>query len=133
MVELLAIAWVQWCYTDTPPVAATAKVMPGGALVLAIGILIGNAQAVPPPCPQAALPAMTGIAQPIGTKATLVPGEAASSLRRAGCLPARWSAGGAMLRAEAGLEARALRTTDGGGRAVGQRAGCSWMMGRLAW
>ena len=43
VVELLAIAWVQWKYMDTPPLAATAKVMLGGALVLATGILIGNA------------------------------------------------------------------------------------------
>ena len=41
--ELLAIAWIQWRYMDTPPVSAVAKVMLGGALVLATGILIGNA------------------------------------------------------------------------------------------
>lgn len=40
--ELLTIAWIQWRYMDTPPLAATAKVMLGGALVLAAGILIGN-------------------------------------------------------------------------------------------
>ena len=40
--ELLAIAWIQWRYMDTPPVAAAAKVMLGGGLVLATGILIGN-------------------------------------------------------------------------------------------
>jgi hypothetical protein len=40
--ELLAIAWIQWRYMDTPPVSAAAKVMLGGALVLAAGILIGN-------------------------------------------------------------------------------------------
>ncbi len=40
--ELLAIAWVQWKFMETPPVSAAAKVMLGGALVLAAGILIGN-------------------------------------------------------------------------------------------
>ncbi len=40
--ELLAIAWIQWRYMDTPPIAAAAKVMLGGGLVLATGILIGN-------------------------------------------------------------------------------------------
>ena len=42
VVELLTIAWIQWRYMDTPPVSAAAKVMLGGALVLAAGILIGN-------------------------------------------------------------------------------------------
>jgi len=42
-IELMTIAWVQWRYMDTPPVSAAAKVMLGGALVLATGILIGNA------------------------------------------------------------------------------------------
>ena len=42
VVELLVIAWIQWRYMDTPPVSAAAKVMLGGALVLAAGILIGN-------------------------------------------------------------------------------------------
>ena len=41
--ELLTIAWIQWRYMDTPPVSAAAKVMLGGALVLAAGIVIGNA------------------------------------------------------------------------------------------
>lgn len=41
VVELLAIAWIQWRYMDTPPLAAAAKVMLGGALVLAAGIIIG--------------------------------------------------------------------------------------------
>ena len=41
--ELLAIAFIQWRYMDTPPVSAAAKVMLGGGLVLATGILIGNA------------------------------------------------------------------------------------------
>jgi rubrerythrin len=43
VIELLVIAWVQWRYMDTPPLSAAAKVMLGGALVLAAGILIGNA------------------------------------------------------------------------------------------
>ncbi len=42
VIELLAIAWIQWKYMDTPPLSAVAKVMLGGALVLAAGILIGN-------------------------------------------------------------------------------------------
>ncbi len=42
VVELLIIAWVQWRYMDTPPLAATAKVMLGGAVVLGVGILIGS-------------------------------------------------------------------------------------------
>jgi rubrerythrin len=42
VLELLTIAWIQWRYMDTPPVSAVAKVMLGGALVLAAGILIGN-------------------------------------------------------------------------------------------
>ena len=40
--ELMIIAWIQWRFMDTPPVAAAAKVMLGGGLVLATGILIGN-------------------------------------------------------------------------------------------
>ena len=40
--ELAAIAWIQWRYMDTPPLSAAAKVMLGGALVLATGILIGG-------------------------------------------------------------------------------------------
>lgn len=40
--ELLAIAWIQWRYMDTPLLSAAAKVMLGGALVLAAGILIGS-------------------------------------------------------------------------------------------
>src|SRR3954469_5517692 len=43
VLELLTIAWIQWRYMDTPPVSAAAKVMLGGGLVLATGILIGNA------------------------------------------------------------------------------------------
>jgi rubrerythrin len=42
VLELLAIAWIQWRYMDVPPLSAAAKVMVGGALVLAAGILIGN-------------------------------------------------------------------------------------------
>ena len=42
VLELLAIAWIQWKYMDTPPISAVAKVMLGGALVLAAGILIGQ-------------------------------------------------------------------------------------------
>jgi len=42
VVELLAIAWIQWRYMQTPPLAAVAKVMLGGAIVLALGILIGS-------------------------------------------------------------------------------------------
>jgi erythrin-vacuolar iron transport family protein len=41
--ELVAIAYIQYRYMDTPPMSAIAKVMLGGALVLAVGILIGNA------------------------------------------------------------------------------------------
>jgi rubrerythrin len=40
--ELLAIAFIQWRYMDTPPVSAAAKVMLGGGLVLTTGILIGS-------------------------------------------------------------------------------------------
>ena len=43
VVELAIIAWVQWRYMDTAPLSAMAKVMLGGALVLATGILIGSA------------------------------------------------------------------------------------------
>ena len=42
VIELLVIAWIQWKYMDTSPFSAAAKVMIGGALVLAAGILIGN-------------------------------------------------------------------------------------------
>lgn len=40
---LLAIAFIQWRYMDTPPLSAAAKVMLGSGLVLATRILIGNA------------------------------------------------------------------------------------------
>jgi rubrerythrin len=42
VVELAIIAWIQWRYMDTAPLSAMAKVMLGGALVLAAGILIGS-------------------------------------------------------------------------------------------
>jgi rubrerythrin len=42
VVELATIAWIQWRYMETPPFSAAAKVMLGGALVLATGILIGS-------------------------------------------------------------------------------------------
>jgi rubrerythrin len=42
VIELAIIAWVQWRYMDTAPLSAVAKVMLGGALVLATGILIGS-------------------------------------------------------------------------------------------
>jgi erythrin-vacuolar iron transport family protein len=41
VLELLAISYIQWRYMETPPLSAAAKVMVGGALVLAAGILIG--------------------------------------------------------------------------------------------
>jgi rubrerythrin len=40
--ELVAIAYIQFRYMDTPIIPAIAKVMFGGALVLAAGILIGS-------------------------------------------------------------------------------------------
>ncbi len=42
IIELSVIAWIQWRYMDVPPLSAAAKVMVGGALVLAAGILIGS-------------------------------------------------------------------------------------------
>jgi erythrin-vacuolar iron transport family protein len=41
VIELLAISWIQWRYLETPPLSAAAKVMIGGALVFAAGVLIG--------------------------------------------------------------------------------------------
>ena len=41
VIELLVISWVQWRYMATPPLSAAAKVMIGGALVFAAGVLIG--------------------------------------------------------------------------------------------
>jgi rubrerythrin len=40
--ELLAIAWIQWKYMDTPPLSAALQVAFGGALVFAVGIAIGS-------------------------------------------------------------------------------------------
>ena len=40
--ELAIIAYIQYRYMETPPLSAVAKVMLGGALVLAVGILIGS-------------------------------------------------------------------------------------------
>jgi erythrin-vacuolar iron transport family protein len=40
--ELVSIALIQWRYMNTPPLAAAAKVMLGGGLVLAAGIWIGS-------------------------------------------------------------------------------------------
>ena len=42
VIELLLIAYIQWRYMETPPLSAAAKVMLGGGLVLATGILIGS-------------------------------------------------------------------------------------------
>ena len=42
VIELLAIAYIQRRYMDTPLVSAAAKVMLGGGLVLATGVLIGS-------------------------------------------------------------------------------------------
>ena len=42
VVELAIIAYIQYRYMDTPPFSAVAKVMLGGFLVLAVGILIGS-------------------------------------------------------------------------------------------
>jgi len=42
VMELLVIAFIQWKYMDTPPISAAAKVMLGGGLVLATGVLIGS-------------------------------------------------------------------------------------------
>jgi erythrin-vacuolar iron transport family protein len=42
VIELAAIAWIQWRFMETPPLSAAAKVMLGGGLVLAAGILIGS-------------------------------------------------------------------------------------------
>jgi rubrerythrin len=42
VLELAAIAYIQFRYMDTPIIPAVSKVMLGGALVLAAGILIGS-------------------------------------------------------------------------------------------
>jgi len=41
VIELSVIAWIQWRFMETPPLSAIAKVMLGGGLVLAAGVLIG--------------------------------------------------------------------------------------------
>ncbi len=43
VIELLTIAYIQWRYMETSPISAAAKVMLGGGLVLATGVLIGSA------------------------------------------------------------------------------------------
>jgi rubrerythrin len=42
VVELAVISWVRWKYMDTPPLSATLQVAFGGAIVFAVGILIGS-------------------------------------------------------------------------------------------
>jgi len=42
VLELISIAYIQYRYMETPPFSAVAKVMFGGALVLAVGVLIGS-------------------------------------------------------------------------------------------
>jgi rubrerythrin len=42
VVELAVISWIRWKYMDTPPLAATLQVAFGGAMVFAVGILIGS-------------------------------------------------------------------------------------------
>ncbi len=42
-VELAAIAWMRWKYMDTPIVGAVVQVLLGGALVVAVGMLLGSA------------------------------------------------------------------------------------------
>lgn len=42
VVELGVISWVRWKYMDSPPVSAALQVAFGGALVFAVGILIGS-------------------------------------------------------------------------------------------
>ena len=42
IVELAVISWVRWKYMDTPPLSATLQVACGGAIVFAVGILIGS-------------------------------------------------------------------------------------------
>jgi hypothetical protein len=42
VVELATISWVRWRFMDTPPLSATMQVAFGGALVFAVGILIGS-------------------------------------------------------------------------------------------
>ena len=42
LVELGAIAWVQWRFMQTSPLSAAAKVLLGGAVVLFVGVFIGR-------------------------------------------------------------------------------------------
>ncbi|MGX1308903.1 rubrerythrin [Amorphus suaedae] len=41
--ELWAIAWIRWKYMETPFMRASVQIVLGGALVFAVGILIGSA------------------------------------------------------------------------------------------
>ena len=41
-IELAAISWIRYKYMETPIVSAMVQVILGGALVLAVGVLIGN-------------------------------------------------------------------------------------------
>lgn len=42
VMKLLAIAGVLWRCMEAPPVSAVAKMVLGGALVLAVGVLVGS-------------------------------------------------------------------------------------------
>ncbi|HUZ64635.1 MAG TPA: ferritin family protein [Acetobacteraceae bacterium] len=42
VIELAVISWIRWRYMDTPPVSAAFQVMFGGAMVFAVGVLIGS-------------------------------------------------------------------------------------------
>jgi rubrerythrin len=42
-IELAVISWIRWKYMETPIISALVQVLFGGALVLLVGILIGNA------------------------------------------------------------------------------------------
>jgi rubrerythrin len=42
VIELAAISWVRWRFMDTPPFSAALQVGFGGALVFAVGVLIGS-------------------------------------------------------------------------------------------
>ena len=42
IIELAIITWIRWRYMDTPPLSAALQVGFGGALVFAVGILIGS-------------------------------------------------------------------------------------------
>jgi rubrerythrin len=43
VLELWAIAWIRWRYMETPFLRASLQIVLGGALVFAVGILIGSA------------------------------------------------------------------------------------------